>query len=315
MVDYSAAHWTLCLSRDQPWVLRIAVSAHRGSGSEERIAVRPRTETVGRPDVVVQSLPERLARGCLRSLTDLDALSIPDERNDARRLLAAGIPWFVALFGRDALISSYQARAFRPELILDTLAALAARQGRVDDPGNEEQPGTILHEVRFGDRPWLGEGTAGGTRPITAVPYAYRARRELAAVLSHLGHHAEADDLIAEAKELRELIRRRYWQPGADGRPGSFALALDQDKRQVDSITSNMAHLLWCGVPSPQEAEQVASQPGHVQRAGASYVLRRDGGLQPDLVSRGLGMAARHPHRLRGPATLRARRCVDVPGR
>jgi glycogen debranching enzyme len=165
MVDYSAAHWTLCLSRDQPWVLRIAVSAHRGSGSEERIAVRPRTETVGRPDVVVQSLPERLARGCLRSLTDLDALSIPDERNDARRLLAAGIPWFVALFGRDALISSYQARAFRPELILDTLAALAARQGRVDDPGNEEQPGKILHEVRFGDRPWLGEGTAGGTRP------------------------------------------------------------------------------------------------------------------------------------------------------
>ncbi len=350
MVDHSAAHWALCLSRDQPWVLRITVSAHRGSGSEERIAVRPRIETVGRPDVVVQSLPERLARGCLRSLTDLDALSIPDERNDARRLLAAGIPWFVALFGRDALISSYQARAFRPELMLDTLAALAARQGRVDDPGNEEQPGKILHEVRFGDRPWLGEGTAGGTRPyygsadstplflimlgealrwgaarealIELLPaaraalswlrgpgdpdrdglieyaptgprslvnqgwkdsenavqfadgrlatppiaivevqgYAYRARRELAAVLSHLGHRAEADDLIADAKELRELIRRRYWQPGADGTPGSFALALDHDKRQVDSITSNMAHLLWCDVPSPQEAEQVARQ-------------------------------------------------------
>ncbi|HXT44891.1 MAG TPA: glycogen debranching N-terminal domain-containing protein [Pseudonocardiaceae bacterium] len=350
IVGYNFARWALCLRRDQPWVLRIEVSAHRGSGNEERIAVRPRIETVGRPDVVVQSLPERLARGCLRSLTDLDALSIPDERNDARRLLAAGIPWFVALFGRDALISSYQARAFRPELILDTLVALAARQGRVHDPGNEEQPGKILHEVRFGDRLWLGEGTTGGTRPyygsadstplflimlgealrwgaprealIELLPaaraalgwlrgpgdpdrdglieyaptgprslvnqgwkdsenavqfadgqlatppiaivevqgYAYRARRELAAVLSHLGHHSEADDLIADAKELRELIRRRYWQPSADGRPGSFALALDHDKRQVDSITSNMAHLLWCGVPSPQEAEQVASQ-------------------------------------------------------
>ncbi len=121
-----------------------------------------RTAAIGRPDVVVHSQPERLARGCLRSLTDLDALSIPDDQDGSRRLLAAGIPWFVALFGRDVLISSYQARAFRPELML---AALAARQGRVSDPGNEEQPGKILHEVRFGDRPWLGEGTAGGARP------------------------------------------------------------------------------------------------------------------------------------------------------
>jgi glycogen debranching enzyme len=78
-------------------------------------------------------------------------------------------------------------------------------------------------------------------------------------VLSHLGHRAEADDLMAEAQDLRELIRRRYWQPGVDLAPGSFALALDHDKRQVDSITSNMAHLLWCGVPSPHEAEQVAA--------------------------------------------------------
>lgn len=350
VVDQSGAHWDVGLSRDQPWTLRIEVSAHRGSGSEERTAIRARAEIAGRPDVVVHSVPERLARGCLRSLTDLDALSIPDEQDGSRRLLAAGIPWFVALFGRDVLISSYQARTFRPELMLDALAALAARQGQVSDPGNEEQPGKILHEVRFGDRPWLGEGTVGGARPyygsadstplflimlgeamrwgaprkalaellpaaraalgwlrgsgdpdhdglieyaptgprslvnqgwkdsenavqfadgrlarppiavVEVQGYAYRARRELAAVLSHLGHRAEADDLVAEAEELRGLIRRRYWQPGADGAPGSFALALDQDKLRVDSITSNMAHLLWCGVPSQQEAAQVATQ-------------------------------------------------------
>jgi glycogen debranching enzyme len=350
VVDQGAAHWVVQLRRNQPWVLRMEVGAHRGSGSEERIAIRPRIETVGRPDVVVHSLPEHLVRGCRRSLTDLDALSIPDDRDGSRRLLAAGIPWFVALFGRDALISSYQARAFRPELMLDALAALAARQGRVNDPGNEEQPGKILHEVRFGDRPWLGEGTAGGVRPyygsadstplflimlgealrwgaprealtellpaaraalgwlrgpgdpdrdglieyaptgprslvnqgwkdsenavqfadgrlarspiaiVEVQGYAYRARRELAVVLSHLGHQSEAADLVAEAEQLRELIRRRYWCPGADGAPGFFALALDQDKRQVDSVTSNMAHLLWCGVPSQQEAEQVATQ-------------------------------------------------------
>jgi len=99
------------------------------------------------------------------------------------------------------------------------------------------------------------------TPPIAIVEvqgYAYRARRELAAVLTHLGHHGEAADLEAEAAELRALIRRRYWRPGTDGAPGSFALALDRDKNQVDSITSNMAHLLWCGVPSQDEAEQIA---------------------------------------------------------
>ena len=88
--------------------------------------------------MVVRSLPERLGRSCRRSLTDLDALSIPDDRNSSRRLLAAGIPWFVALFGRDVLISSYQARAFRPELMLDALAALAARQGRVNDQATKQ---------------------------------------------------------------------------------------------------------------------------------------------------------------------------------
>lgn len=351
-VDQNVAHWGVHLRRGHPWVLRIEVGAHRGHGNEERAAVRPRTENTGRRDVVVRSSPERLARGCSRSLTDLDALSIVDDRDHSRRLLAAGIPWFVALFGRDVLISSYQARAFRPELMLDALGALAARQGRVDDPGNEEQPGKILHEVRFGDLPWLGEGTAGGARPYygsadstplflimlgeamrwgaprealtellpaaraamswlrgpgdpdrdglieyaptgqrslanqgwkdsengvqfadgrLATPpiaivevqgYAYRARLELAAVLARLGHPAAAAELVAEAGELRELIRRRYWRPGTGDAPGSFALALDGAKQQVDSITSNMGHLLWCGVPSQQEAEQVAAHLG-----------------------------------------------------
>lgn len=349
LVDQRTAQWTVALTRDQPWVLRTEVRAHRGTGTEQRPVIRPRIEHVGRPDVVVLSEPERLARATLRSLADLDALSIPDDRDPSRRLLAAGIPWFVALFGRDVLISSYQARAFRPELMTDALAALAARQGRIDDPGNGEQPGKILHEVRFGDLPWLGEGTSGGVRPyygsadstplflimlgeamrwgasrdvleallpaaraalhwlrgpgdpdrdglieyasigprslvnqgwkdsenavqfadgrLATAPiavvevqgYAYRARLELAAVLAHLGFQAEAADLSAEAAQLRSVIRHRYWHPGTDGAPGYFAMALDGDKRQVDSITSNMAHLLWSGVPTQSEAEQVAA--------------------------------------------------------
>ncbi len=87
-------------------------------------------------------------------------------------------------------------------------------------------------------------------------------------MLAQLGHDAEAADLMAEADGLRELIRRRFWRPGAGGAPGSFAMALDRDKRQVDSISSNMAHLLWCGVPSQEEAEQVAAHLASPAMAG-----------------------------------------------
>ena len=99
---------------------------------------------------------------------------MPDRLAPGRRLVAAGIPWFVALFGRDSLIAGHQARAFLPGQMMDTLAALADRQGRVSDRGNEEEPGKILHEVRLTPRAWLGEGTVSGARPyygtIDATP-------------------------------------------------------------------------------------------------------------------------------------------------
>ncbi len=118
VVERSEAHWTVPLSRDQPWILRIEVSALRGAGSAERLAVQPRTETTGRPDVVVHSLPERLARGCLRSLTDLDALSIPDMAH----LLWCGVPsqqeadQVAAHLGSPAMASGWGLRTLSAEM-------------------------------------------------------------------------------------------------------------------------------------------------------------------------------------------------------
>jgi hypothetical protein len=65
----------------------------------------------------------------------------------------------MALFGRDSLITSYQALPFAPELAQTTLRVLAARQGRECDDFRDEEPGKILHELRF------GELTAFGERP------------------------------------------------------------------------------------------------------------------------------------------------------
>src|SRR5690606_5380882 len=64
---------------------------------------------------------------------------------------AAGIPWFVAAFGRDALLAAHFLLPFRPDVAAGTLRYLARRQADFDDPAREAQPGKIMHEVRFGE--------------------------------------------------------------------------------------------------------------------------------------------------------------------
>ncbi|HET7095091.1 MAG TPA: glycogen debranching N-terminal domain-containing protein, partial [Thermomicrobiales bacterium] len=66
-------------------------------------------------------------------------------------LPAAGIPWFVAPFGRDSLIASLQTLYAAPWRAVNTLRTLASLQGEVVDPAREEEPGKILHEMRYGE--------------------------------------------------------------------------------------------------------------------------------------------------------------------
>ncbi|MDQ0578373.1 amylo-alpha-1,6-glucosidase [Streptomyces rishiriensis] len=85
-----------------------------------------------------------------RSLEDLGALRIFDPRHPEHTAIAAGAPWFMALFGRDSLLSSYMALPLDQTLALGTLQTLARDQGRKTDPDTEEESGRILHETRFG---------------------------------------------------------------------------------------------------------------------------------------------------------------------
>ncbi|WP_419992592.1 glycogen debranching N-terminal domain-containing protein [Streptomyces boninensis] len=102
-----------------------------------------------------QSLPEReaLARACAQGLADLASLRVhaagPD--GESLRVPAAGIPWFLTLFGRDSLLTSLFALPYRPALAEHTLLALAATQGTAYDAFRGEQPGRIVHEVRHGE--------------------------------------------------------------------------------------------------------------------------------------------------------------------
>ena len=91
-----------------------------------------------------------------RSVADLRLL-LNDGPDPGQHYLAAGVPWFATLFGRDAIISAYEAIAFRPQLAVDTLEVLSARQATADDPAADAEPGKILHEYRTGEMARSGE--------------------------------------------------------------------------------------------------------------------------------------------------------------
>ncbi|HEX2702046.1 MAG TPA: glycogen debranching N-terminal domain-containing protein, partial [Solirubrobacteraceae bacterium] len=108
---------------------------------------------------VLETRDSGLARTYRASLTDLAALRLQPDLGDPATLPAAGLPWFMALFGRDSLITSFQALPYLPELAATTLRVLAARQAQTRDDFHEMEPGKILHELRF------GELTASGRQP------------------------------------------------------------------------------------------------------------------------------------------------------
>lgn len=94
-----------------------------------------------------------LSAACARGLADLAALQVPATGPDGEelRVPAAGAPWFLALLGRDALLTSFFALPYRPQLAAATLRALAASQATETGPRAVSQPGKIVHELRHGE--------------------------------------------------------------------------------------------------------------------------------------------------------------------
>jgi glycogen debranching enzyme len=85
---------------------------------------------------------------------DLHALQIPEGKE---HVIAAGIPWFATMFGRDSIISAYQSLFLNPQLAVETLRVLARYQGKEKNDWRDEEPGKILHEYREGEMARSGE--------------------------------------------------------------------------------------------------------------------------------------------------------------
>ncbi len=149
-----------------------------------------------------------------RSQQDVGALRIFDSRHPQRSIVAAGAPWFMALFGRDSLLTAYMALPLDPSLALGTLQTLADRQGVEENILTEEEPGRILHESRLGKESglWLGDGTVYyGTADATPLFVI------LLGELSRWGADpAEIEKLLPHADRALEWIER-YGDRDGDG--------------------------------------------------------------------------------------------------
>ena len=86
-----------------------------------------------------------------RSLVDLAALRFSPPVAGGKSLPAAGLPWFMTMFGRDSIFTSLQSLPFTPELAATTLRVLGDWQGSRHDDFRDEDPGRILHEMRYGE--------------------------------------------------------------------------------------------------------------------------------------------------------------------
>ncbi|NNV05111.1 amylo-alpha-1,6-glucosidase [Geobacillus sp. C56-T2] len=252
----------------------------------------------------------------------------------------AGLPWFGVPFGRDSLIAALQLLPFNQEVAKGTLLTMARYQGKKEDPWRDEQPGKIMHEIRFGELAntnqipftpyygtidatplflvllaeyvkWTGDfalvdqlrepidaalawidqyGDRDGDlfveyhqqsskgianqgwkdsgdsivhqngeyarSPIALVEvqgYVYHAKTALADIFDHLGETERARELRRQSEALKAKFEERFWMEDVQ----FYAIALDENKEQVKTVTSNPGHVLMSGMLADERAEAV----------------------------------------------------------
>jgi glycogen debranching enzyme len=128
-------------------------------GPSARSAATPVTETAPAhlPTVGLLTSNQSVSRAWGQAVRDLESLRLEDPEFGRRVFIpAAGVPWYVTLFGRDSLVVSMQCISGYPEFAAGALRRLSQLQATADDPERDMEPGKIPHEIRHGELAELG---------------------------------------------------------------------------------------------------------------------------------------------------------------
>jgi glycogen debranching enzyme len=233
-----------------------------------------------------------ISRAYLRSVEDLGALRLHDhDMAEHVWVPAAGVPWYVALFGRDSLIASLQAMPVNPGFANGALQKLAQYQAREFDDWRDAEPGKILHELRVGELAHFHKiphtpyyGTADATPLYLIVlheawkwqgdPALLRAYRDVA--LRCLEWIDRSGDLDGDGfQEYQSRSPRGYqnmaWKDSADavvypdGRAVSQPKALVELQGYVFDAKMRMAEVFDV-LGEPGRAAQLRSQAAELQQ-------------------------------------------------
>jgi glycogen debranching enzyme len=129
-----------------------ATGATPGRGQEPRSNFDERQARWQERCTAIRTSNNSVYRMYRQAVEDMGALRIYDmDVSDEAWVPAAGVPWFVTLFGRDSLIVSYQNMGVSAGFARGALKRLAEYQAKERDDWREAQPGKILHEMRFGE--------------------------------------------------------------------------------------------------------------------------------------------------------------------
>jgi glycogen debranching enzyme len=340
--------YRILLSPRETWLLQIVIDPYLTERVKAETSLDRLPELQNWPPGIPEQVSARLessfaplARAHDQALKDLRALRVAQP--SGLTVPAAGLPWFMAVFGRDSLITALQTLVIDQSLAYGALRALAAYQATENDTFRDAEPGKIPHEIRHGRLSHGGKvphsryyGTVDAT-PLFLITLAETTRwtndlelaRELLpaaeAALAWIEHHADldGDGFVEYSRRSRQGLQNQGWKDShdsvnfADGRPADgpialcevqgyvyrahlgmawlyrmlnqsasakdqamkaaelkrrfnkhfwiedrkiIAMALDGDKRPVDTVTSNMGQCLWTGVVDRDKAAYVASR-------------------------------------------------------
>lgn len=208
-----------------------------------------------------------------RARRDLAALRLYDldGPDDGGWTMAAGLPIYLALYGRDTLTAAWQAAPLGPEMLAGTLDVLARFQGTEDDAWRDERPGRMLHEVHTGPLKVLslnpfgryyGSMTTSAFYPVAVAAHwhwtgdrdaAFRHLKPALDALAWLDAHGDADgDGLYEYRTRSEQgTKHQAWKDSphaivhADGRFVEPPIATCEEQAFVYQAKLALAEVLW----------------------------------------------------------------------